>query len=199
MFEALLIGMQAAAGSSSSAQILHVDVYGNNPTTTTWDIALGIVQAINGGANFVNVSSGAAVDGSFLSGASWFADVIKQANDKGIPIFAAAGNSHDNKPVLPAALPGVTAVTASDGQGDIAYYANYADYVKLMAPGTLVVDFHGQPFLVVGTSVSSSFASGIATGLAETRNKGLPAVDAAMQNSPAFKPPLPSSSSNSQP
>jgi len=199
MFEALLMGMQAAAGGSSSAQILHVDVYGNNFNTTTWDIALGIVEAINGGANLVNVSSGASVDGSFLSSASWFADVVKQASDKGIPIFAAAGNTHDARPVLPAALPGVTAVTASDGQGNIANYANYADYVKLMAPGTLVVNFRGQSFLVMGTSVSSSFASGVATGLAETKNKGLSAVDAAMQNTPAFKPPLPSSSSNSKP
>jgi hypothetical protein len=198
MFEAMLTGIQSAAGGSSSAQILHVDVYGNNPTTTTWDIALGIVQAINGGANLVNVSSGATVDSSFLSGSSWFADIIQQASDKGIVIFAAAGNTHDASPVLPAALPGVTAVTASDGQGNLASYANYANYVKLMTPGALVVNFHDQSYLVVGTSVSSALASGIATGLAETGNKGLSAVDTAMQNSPAFKVQLPPSPSNSK-
>jgi len=199
MFEALLAGIQSAAGGSSSAQILHVDVYGNNPATTTWDIALGIVQAINGGANLVNVSSGAVVDSSFLSSASLLADIVKQANDKGIVIFAAAGNTHDSKPVVPAAIPGVTPVTASDGHGNIASYASIADYVKLMAPGVLIVSFHGQSYLVVGTSVSSAFTSGAAAGIAETSNKGLPAVNTAMQNSPSFKVSLPSSSSSSKP
>jgi hypothetical protein len=198
MFEAVLAGVQSETSGSSSAQILHVDVYGNNPTTTTWDIALGIATAINGGANPVNVSSGTAVDSSFLSSVSWFTDIVKQASDKGIVIFAAAGNTGDASPVIPAALPGVTAVTASDGQGKIANYANYANYVTLMAPGTFVVSFNGQSYIVVGTSVSSAFTSGAATGLAETSNKGLTAVDAAMQNSPTFKASLPYNSSGSK-
>ena len=84
MAETILRAM-AAQGGSTSTQILPVDVYGNNETATTWNVALGVQAAVNGGATVLNMSLGGTSDSAILS------DVIQQAEAKGIIIFAAAG------------------------------------------------------------------------------------------------------------
>jgi thermitase len=189
MADALIAGLKAVTGGSSSTIIQPVDVYGNSEDTSLWSIASGIVAAINAGANIVNVSSGAPADSSALGSSFMFTDLVRQAQDKGIVINAAAGNSHDPNPVLPAAVPGVNAVTASDSQGNIAGYANYADYVRLMTPGSMTMNYRGMTYLVTGTSVSSALASGVAAGLAETSGKSVVASEAAMLTNPSFRPP----------
>jgi hypothetical protein len=126
-------------------------------------------------------------------------DVIQQASKQGIVLFAAPGNEPVTTPTYPAAYPEVTAVTASDGTGHIASYANRGDFVKLMAPGSSVIYYQGQPFYVMGTSVSSAFASGLAAGLAETKNQSLSAADATLLSSPSLKPQLPPASPSAKP
>ncbi|MGB9603776.1 MAG: S8 family serine peptidase, partial [Limisphaerales bacterium] len=62
--------------------------------------------------------------------------------------------------------PEVIAVTAGDRRGNIAQYANDGDFVDIVAPGTSIITFRGQAYLVSGTSASTAFASGLAAGLA---------------------------------
>lgn len=82
-------------------------------------------------------------------------------------IFAAAGNQSGTTPTYPAAISGVMAVTATQN-GRIAPYADYGSFVDLAAPGTAVVYLGNQPWLVQGTSVSSAYMTGIATGTKTT-------------------------------
>ncbi len=185
MAETLLRSLQNVTGGSSSVQVLPVDVYGNSPSTTTFDVALGIASAVNAGANPINLSLGSPADNPFLH------EVIQQASQQGVVFFAAAGNQPVTTPEYPAAYPEVTAVTAGDAPGQIASYANRGDFVKLMAPGSSIIYYQNQPYFVMGTSAASAYASGLAAGLAETSDKGLPAVQAALLNSPALRPPLP--------
>lgn len=164
MAETMLGSLQTVTQGSTSVQILAVDVYGPNPTTTSWNLAQGILQAVNGGANVINISSGGPGQSTVLS------ELIKSVSASGIPIFAAAGNQPVATPFYPAADSGVIAVTAVD-QGKIAPYANFGSFVAVGAPGTSVVYFGNQPWLVQGTSPSSAYVSGMAAGLADTTHQ----------------------------
>jgi hypothetical protein len=156
------------AGTSSSGnspvKILPVDVYGNNPTTTTFDVANGIVQAVNSGANILNLSLGSTGNSQVLQ------NVINQASQQGVAMFAAAGNTPVTTPTYPAAYSGVVAVTASGPNGGIASYANRGSFVQVIAPGDNVVPFDGENYLVEGTSTATAIVSGTAAAL--TANAG---------------------------
>lgn len=156
MAETILRAM-AAQGSSTSAQILPVDVYGNSETATTWNVALGVQAAVNGGATVLNLSLGGANDSTIL------ADVIRQAIAKGIVVFAAAGNQPVTTPTYPAADSGVIAVAATQGS-QLASYSNYGSFVSIALPGTSVVYLGSQAFIVQGTSPATAYATGVAAG-----------------------------------
>ena len=157
MAETILRSIASMTKGSSSVQILPVDVYGPNASTTTFDVANGIAQAVNGGANPINLSLGSDGDSPFLD------SVIQDASSKNIMFIAAAGNTPVTTPFYPAAYPEVMAVTAVD-QGQLASYANRGSFVSLGAPGTSIVYYESQPWIVQGTSASAAFISGIAAG-----------------------------------
>jgi hypothetical protein len=166
MAETILRSIAAMTKGSSSVQILPVDVYGPNPTTSTFDVANGIAQAVNGGANPINLSLGSFDDSSFLH------SVIQDASSKGIVFVGAAGNQPVTTPFYPAAYPEVLAVTAID-QGQIASYADRGSFVSLGAPGTSLVYFDNQPWFVTGTSASAAFISGIAAGYMDATHNSI--------------------------
>src|SRR5437016_6742761 len=66
MAETILRSLQAMTKGSTSVQILPVDVYGSNATTSTFDVANGIATAVNAGAKIINLSLGSDGDSSFL-------------------------------------------------------------------------------------------------------------------------------------
>ena len=142
-------------------RILPVDVYGNSPTTTTFDVARGIYGAVPSGPSIINLSLGSEADSSFLQRA------IDELHQQGIIFVAAAGNQHTENPVYPAAYPPVLAVTAGDSRGNIAPYANYGNFVDAIAPGANVVYYNGKYYLITGTSVAASTASGQVAGYLE--------------------------------
>jgi len=157
MYQALL------QGSQGGVYVLPVDVYGNNATTSTFDVAKGIAAAINGGASIVNLSLGSGGDSQFLH------NVILQAYDKGILVVAAAGNEPTASPTYPAAYSEVVAVTAGNSRtGQISSFANFGSFVDLIAPGSTKVTQGGRTYYVTGTSVSSAYISGFAAGLSVT-------------------------------
>ena len=69
----------------TSVKILPVDVYGNSETTTTFDVANGIVQAVNNGANILNLSLGGTGDSQLLQ------NVVIQVLQQGIPNLRGCG------------------------------------------------------------------------------------------------------------
>ena len=169
----ILQAIALAAGGSSSVQILPVDVYGANPMATTWDVALGIQAAVDKGATVINLSLGGAGDSSILDG------VIQQAIAAGIPIYAAAGNQPVSTPTYPAATPGVIAVTALQN-GQIAPYADFGSFVDLALPGTGVVYFGNQAYMVQGTSTATANATGVAAGTKGATGWNWAQIDARM-------------------
>ena len=181
MFENMLRSIAAVTGGNSSVQVVSVDVYGPNPTTSTFDVASGIVQAVNNGANPVNLSLGSPADSQILR------DIIDQAAQKGIVVVAAAGNDATSAPFYPAAYqPQVLSVTASAGS-QLAPYANYGPYVDLIAPGTALVLYGNSAYLVSGTSSSSSAISGLIAGVANAQHVSVKTASAAVVNTPSLQ------------
>jgi hypothetical protein len=157
-------------------QIQPVDVYGPNPATTSWDVALGIQAAVNNGATVLNLSLSGSGDSSILD------SVIKAAVGDGILIFAASGNQPISSPTYPAASPGVIPVTALGQPGQLAPYANFwPDPSMIAMPGASTVPFGNLAFFVQGTSVSTANATGVAAGNADANHMTWPQIESAMQ------------------
>jgi Subtilase family/Fervidolysin N-terminal prodomain len=182
MFENIMRAGAAASRGSSSFQVLSVDIYGPNATTSTFDLANGIAQAVNNNPSpsIINLSLGSPNDSPILH------DLIRQVTQKGIPVFAAAGNDGTSELFYPAAYPEVTSVTAGS-QGKIAGYANYGPTVDLMAPGSGVIQFGNNTYLVSGTSTSTAFVSGMAAATAAGNRISASQVAQALLNSSQFK------------
>jgi Subtilase family len=173
MAETILRAM-AAQGGGTSAQILPVDVYGNSQLASTWNVALGVQAAVDGGATVLNLSLGGTTDSAILS------DVIAQAGANGIIVFAATGNSGENTVNYPAAYSGVIAVAATQGS-QLAPYSNYGSETVLALPGASVVYLGGQAYIVQGTSPATAYATGIAAGAKSNTSQTWSQILSAMQ------------------
>ncbi|HTY86018.1 MAG TPA: S8 family serine peptidase [Candidatus Acidoferrum sp.] len=167
------IAQQSPGGTS--VQILPVDVYGSGANATTWNVALGIQQAVDAGATVLNLSLAGPNDSPML------ANLLQQAVKAGIPVYAAAGNQPVTAPMYPAADSGVISVTALQQPGQLAPYANFGLWIQLALPGGSVVVFNGQAWGVQGTSVATAYATGIFAGVRSGTSAGWQQIVAAMQ------------------
>lgn len=166
MANTMLTSIQDVTKGSSSVQILPVDVFGPNPSSSSFDIAQGIAQAVNGGANIINLSLGSEGNSSILQ------SVIQDAQTRNIVFIGAAGNSGTTTPFYPAAYPGVASVTALDN-GQIPSYADRGSWVSFGAPGTSIIYYNNQPWSVVGTSTSAAYVSGALAGYLDSTHSSL--------------------------
>ena len=179
MFETLLRGISVFEDGrdASRVRILPVDVYGSNPSTTTYEVAEGILRAMQQGAQIINLSLGSEGDTPYLY------QVIRTGTESGRIFISSAGNVPTTAPTFPAAYPEVIAVTAGDARGRLAPYANRGSFVDVMAPGSSVVSFNGQAWRVNGTSPAAAYISGAIAGTADARGGSLAQAAAAIQRS----------------
>ena len=167
MAETILSAIAKSGDSGSTGvRILPVDVYGPSESTTTFDVANGIAQAVNSGAKVINLSLGSDGDSTFLH------QVITDAAKQGVMFIAAAGNVPTTTPTYPAAYPEVIAVTAGSRSG-LASYANRGDFVAAVAPGTSIIGFQDSSYLVTGTSASTATFTGWLVGRTDASGKPL--------------------------
>jgi len=183
MASAILQGMNMVMedGSTTTVRILPVDVYGNAETTTIYQLAEGVVAAVEAGATVINLSLGSETDSPLLQ------DIIRQATDQGVVFLAAAGNTPTSEPTYPAAYEEVIAVTSTDYAGAISQYANYGEFVDVGTPGSVLVNYEGTRQVVTGTSVSTALATGITVGLAEIRKSSADKVEATIREGLAVR------------
>jgi len=182
MAETILRSLQANTKDGTSVQILPIDVYGSQETSSTWTIADGITKAYNGGAQVINLSLGSESDSPMLR------DLISQLSDKNIVFFAAKGNQPVTTPFYPAADPNVYPVTALDPNGQLASYANRADIPSIPAPGTSIIYYNGQSYYVTGTSPATAYVSGGFAGYMDANHKttaeALPVIQSKLTTNP---------------
>lgn len=175
MYQTILNAVSQSSGGHTGVKILPVQVFGASESGTTWNVALGVQAAVDGGATVLNMSLGGAGDSAVLT------DIIQQALAKGIVVFAAAGNTPVNTPTYPAAIPGVNSVTALGSPGQLASYANYGSFSSLALPGTSIVYQGGQAWVVQGTSPATAYATGVAVGTKSVNCAGWSQIESAMQ------------------
>lgn len=177
MAESILNGMASILepGASTTVRILNVDVYGGNPTTSTFEVAAGIARAIEAGARIINLSMAGDAPSPIMH------EVIKVGRAQGIPFFAAPGNEPVSTPMFPAAYPEVTSVTALAAPGQLAEWANRSGKAEAAAPGSALITFNGDSYVITGTSAATAFASGAAAAMVDSKLVPANKVDAAIQ------------------
>jgi hypothetical protein len=184
MFETILQGVSitTASEAGSAVRVLPIDIYGAHEETSTFQLAQGVIAALENGADIINLSLSGPTPSPLLQ------DVLRQAAEAGVLTFAAPGNEPITDPTYPAAYPEVVAVTASE-RGDIAWYANRGEFVDLVAPGTSLVPYAGETWRVQGTSVATAYAAGIAAGLLSETGRSTAEILAEMRQRIGFQPP----------
>jgi subtilisin family serine protease len=159
------------AGYCPNCRLMVVQV-GTDSGANLSDLASGLTYAADHGARIANMSWAGSSNSSTLQSA------INYAHNKGMVIFAAAGNSNCDCASFPAADQNVLGVAGvSDAAGDKQGDSNYGTWVKVAAPEgdmTAWPTINGAPgyAAVGGTSVASPAAAGIA-GLLFSYNPAL--------------------------
>jgi len=159
------------AGVAGGAKIMPVKVLNAKGVGTSLDIYLGIMYAVNNGADVINLSLGSQIPGLLVKEAVDYA----LAND--VVVVAASGNDYSEMVGYPAAFDGVIAVGAVDYySGNYMYTASFSNYgseLDITAPGVDI--FSTFPYeldtfdglqdgytLLDGTSMASPFVAGMA-------------------------------------
>jgi subtilisin family serine protease len=116
------------AGISPSCRGLLIPIFsqitGGSPAQCSQvDLARAILQAVDAGANIINVSGGQYTS----SGTAHpiLADVVQRCAREGVLIFAAAGNQGCDCMHIPGALPSVLAVGAMNAAGEPLQFSNW--------------------------------------------------------------------------
>ena len=165
---------EEVSGMAPGADLLGIEVMSADGTGDAFTLAQGIVEAVNRGADVVNLSLGTHGDSYYLR------EAVAYAHENGVVLVAATGNDAIEGVFYPAAYDGVLAVTAVDGSGRHMYFANRGPEVDLAAPGIGVnaAGAEGDVVSFSGTSAAVPFVSGaLAMLLAE--NPGMAAGEAA--------------------
>jgi len=150
------------AGMIWKVRIMPVKFLGAGGNGSTSGAISAISYAVSNGAKILNNSWGGGGYSQALQNA------IKNANDKGVLVVAAAGNEkndNDASPSYPASLTGVIAVAATDSSGNLASFSNYgANSVQIAAPGVNILSTWPNSYYAwnSGTSMASPHVAGAA-------------------------------------
>jgi len=181
------------AGVAPQASILPVRVLDGSGLGLSSDLAEGIIWAVDGGAQVINLSLGSSVGSQVVS------DAVLYAWENEVVVVAATGNdSSTNFIGFPAAFESVIAVGATDVNRAVTPYSNQGPEIDLVAPGgDVAVDLDGDGlsdgitqeterdgdvryWVLQGTSVAAPHVAGIAALLISKGTRGPEAVREAL-------------------
>lgn len=143
-------------GLSPSASILSIRVLNENGEGDSFTVAKGIVEAVDRGANVINLSLGGSGRSTVLKNA------VDYASANGAIVVAAVGNEGIGEVSYPAKFDSVIGVTSVDANGRQSSFANYGKEVDIAAPGVGVFSTWDDEGMVSfsGTSTAAAFVSG---------------------------------------
>ncbi len=158
----VIVNNDPREGIAPGATLISVPVMSAEGKGTSFDLAEGIVKAVDQGASVLNVSLGMYGDSPAVAAA------VEYAVQAGAVVVASAGNDGTDEVLWPARYDSVLAVGAVDAAGQPAYFSNSGSEVDLVAPGVGVPvagEGNGSIMLADGTSASAAVVSGILAGL----------------------------------
>ncbi|MEH7442102.1 S8 family peptidase [Bacillus sp. JJ1122] len=149
---------EGVAGLTWFNKIMPVKAMGAKGYGTTFDIARGIVWAVDNGADVINLSLGNYQPSQVLE------EAVRYAYSKNVVMVSAAGNDGSNQPTYPSAYPEVLSVAAVDYDGKRASFSNYGEYIDISAPGVYIPStyFNKQYASLSGTSMAAPHVAGLA-------------------------------------
>lgn len=145
-------------GVNPKAELYSLKVLDENNQSPVSRIAEAIYWCVEQDIQIINMSFGTSLDSKVLH------DAVKAAEDAGILMVAAAGNT-GGRVEYPAAYPEVMAVGCVDSRGEVSDYSCEGSSVEILAPGEKVVTegaFSGY-VVVSGTSMSVPHVTGAAS------------------------------------
>ena len=148
-----------AEGVAPSAKLIDIWVADEQGMSNTALVAAGIMEAVDRGAQVINISLGSFGSSLMLQNA------VQYALDNNVLIIAAAGNEQLTQLAYPAAYPGVISVGAVDANQKQAYFSNSGS-PTLAAPGVGILSAYTDGKIVVGSGTSQ--ATAITTGVVAT-------------------------------
>ena len=156
------VGVAGMAGGSRLMTVKVLDQYGIG---WYFDIARGIVYAVDNGAQVINLSLGGTTPSEALQ------DAVDYAHDHGVLVVAATGNN-GGAVWYPAAAEHVLAVAATDQDDVRAGFSSHGPQVDVAAPGVDIYStwpWVGEYFTQSGTSMAAPYVSGLAALIWSTR------------------------------
>lgn len=149
---------EGVAGLTWYNKIMPIKAIGAEGYGTSFDIAKGIIWAVDHGADVINMSLGNYQSSSLLK------EAVDYAYNQNVVLIAAAGNENTSRPSYPASYPQVLSVAAIDYTGNRASFSNFGDYIDVSAPGDLIAStyFNQQYAALSGTSMASPHVAGLA-------------------------------------
>lgn len=159
-----------APGIAPGTELLSVRVLDGAGQGDAFTLAKGILAAVDGGADVINMSLGGYGDSEVLRQA------VDYAVDRGVVLVAASGNDGFGQLTFPARYESVIGVTAVDANGNRPGFANFGDGLDLAAPGYQVHALWGDESYVFfnGTSASAPLVSGMVARILETGKADTP-------------------------
>ncbi|MBR0457877.1 MAG: S8 family serine peptidase [Victivallales bacterium] len=155
----MITGAGDIDGIADQASVTAYTVLDGNGYGTALNVAKAIVQAVDDGANLINLSLGFSYSSSTLQAA------IEYAQANGVVVVAAAGNSGEkthSTVCYPAAYEGVIAVGAVDAMGERASFSSTGPELVIMAPGVgNATRFDDETLLFSGTSAAAPAATAV--------------------------------------
>jgi cyanobactin maturation PatA/PatG family protease len=165
------------------------------------DLARAIEQAVNSGANIINISGGQLTD--FGEAESWLTNAVEMCKANNVLIVAAAGNDGCECLNVPASIPTVLAVGATNEQGEPSAMSNWGQAYQeqgIMAPGENILGAKvgGGTVQLSGTSFSTPIVSGVAALLLSLQKQRGEAIDPQKVRTALLKTALPCNVSQSE-
>jgi hypothetical protein len=136
-----------AEPGDTGVPVLAVRTFDENGYTSSDTIMRALDYAANSGVDIVNMSWGSEVDSEFMELA------MDYAAERGLTLYAAAGNEPTGSPIYPAGYSSVIAVGGLAPDGTRWERSNYGDFVERYAPAFIF--FNGQTYR--GTSFAGPY------------------------------------------
>lgn len=147
------------------AQILPIRVVDSSGRAELFDVIQGIAFAVDHGVDVINLSFSLSESSPLLR--LW----IDKAQSRGTLVVTSAGNENTSYLNYPANIPGVVTVSSITNYGYRSDFANYGNYVDLVAPGESIISCYpgGGWAERTGTSMATPMVAAQAALLRELR------------------------------
>ncbi len=192
MLQAMLdaVAQMDSSDQGTKVRVLPINIYdptaaGQEPTTSTWNVMLGLQLAASRGVTVFNLSLGGPNDSPMLD------EMIYNIHAQGGLVLAATGNTPGKDLTYPSASPGAMGVTAGDRNGQVASFANTGPQTELIGPATTYFNFQGRTWMAQGTSSATAWTSGLVGGAISSGSLTPAQAEAWLLSTVPYKPGKP--------